>query len=148
MSSKKDENGIVKIEVKEKTKSTPGRIWDWVKTHKGGIIGIGSAVGGVILLNILKNSSDENYPTTLGSDNTDDGYNDIPDYSGYCPDCPECMDTMGYSYLKSEFKCSSCGYIMGEDEWEFDDDGDIPCCCDACGGPYPNCTTSCKIFDD
>ncbi|MCM1579599.1 MAG: hypothetical protein NC078_12465 [Ruminococcus sp.] len=29
-----------------------------------------------------------------------------------------------------------------------EDDGDIPPCCAACGGPYPDCMTSCSIFDD
>lgn len=27
-------------------------------------------------------------------------------------------------------------------------DDDIPECCIACGGPYPSCRNSCKIFDD
>ncbi|MEY8515369.1 hypothetical protein AALC25_00305 [Lachnospiraceae bacterium 29-84] len=79
----------------------------------------------------------------------DSGYNDIPDYCGYCPDCPQCGKTMGYSYNKSEFKCPQCGYMMDEDEWEpeREDDG-IPWGCQNCGGPYPQCITSCKLFDD
>ena len=32
------------------------------------------------------------------------------------------------------------------DEEESEDD--MPECCIACGGPYPDCMTSCKIFDD
>ena len=27
-------------------------------------------------------------------------------------------------------------------------DGDIPDVCFACGGPYPDCTTSCKMISD
>ena len=78
----------------------------------------------------------------------DSGYNDIPDYAGYCPSCPQCGETMGYSYNRSEFKCLSCGYIMDEDDWERDDDEEIPWGCQQCGGPYPQCTISCKLFDD
>ena len=33
------------------------------------------------------------------------------------------------------------------DQEEFDYD-DIPFGCRACGGDYPNCTTSCPLFDD
>jgi hypothetical protein len=29
-----------------------------------------------------------------------------------------------------------------------DPDANTPACCIACGGPYPDCLTSCKIFDD
>ena len=48
--------------------------------------------------------------------------------------------------------CPNCG-----NEWLIDNrdeiindscDNDIPECCIACGGPYPQCMTSCKIFDD
>lgn len=36
-----------------------------------------------------------------------------------------------------------------DDDWyDDDDDDDIPEGCAACGGPYPQCTTSCKLFDD
>lgn len=84
-------------------------------------------------------------------------YNDVPDYSGYNPDCPECGETMGFSYIESEFKCPSCGFIMDEDDWvredeEVDDDeedlDEIPYECRTCGGPYPDCIPSCKRFDN
>ncbi len=77
-----------------------------------------------------------------------DSYNDIPDYSGYCPDCPQCGETMKYSYSNSEFKCYNCGYIMDEDDWEYDEDEEMPWVCSNCGGPWPSCTTSCKMFDE
>lgn len=80
-------------------------------------------------------------------DNISD-YNDIPDYAGCYPDCPECGTEMKYSYSLSEFKCPSCGYSMDEDDWDRDDDSEIPSGCAACGGPYPQCKTSCKLFDD
>lgn len=50
-----------------------------------------------------------------------------------CPNCGEEVDEMDYEY---EF-----------DDDEYDSDK-IPKGCIACGGPYPQCTTSCKLFDD
>lgn len=77
-------------------------------------------------------------------------YNDIPDYSGYCPDCPMCYATMKFSNHKSEFKCFECGYIMDENDWDYETEReeDIPFVCSTCGGPWPSCETSCKMFDD
>lgn len=77
-------------------------------------------------------------------------YNDIPDYSGHCPNCPKCGTVLGYSYVISEFKCPKCGFTIDERDWEWDEDElpDMPYCCVACGGDYPNCMSSCKIFDD
>lgn len=37
--------------------------------------------------------------------------------------------------------------ITEEDAWA-DPVNNMPQCCVACGGPFPQCTTSCKIFDD
>lgn len=34
------------------------------------------------------------------------------------------------------------------DDYEDDDPFKMPFCCQACGGPWPDCMTSCKIFDD
>lgn len=91
------------------------------------------------------------------NDNTDViSYNDIPDYAGYCPNCPTCGDTMGYSYSESEFKCPSCGTKMDEADWDYEDEDnddekpetDLPRVCRLCGGPYPRCKISCKLFDD
>lgn len=73
----------------------------------------------------------------------------------------------------SDQKCPKCGaFMFWEDEWhdvlicpkcsydfspwriEDDDEIDIPFYenvpegCAACGGPYPDCTTSCNLFDD
>lgn len=79
-----------------------------------------------------------------------DDFNDTPDYLSDCPDCPICGGTMGYSYNRSEFKCFNCGCIMDENDLVFDDfiEDDIPWGCKTCGGPYPLCTTSCKMFDE
>lgn len=90
---------------------------------------------------------------------------EIPEYVGELPKCPKCGHAMTYSYIFSDFKCDNCGETIDENdadvevvlEWADDDvlewgndetNGDIPFCCIACGGPYPQCTTSCKIFDD
>ena len=34
------------------------------------------------------------------------------------------------------------------EESYLDDDYDMPEGCAACGGDYPNCTTSCPLYDD
>ena len=59
--------------------------------------------------------------------------------------------------------CPSCGLKMDEEDYEYESDeevewteemldmeqGDIPPAgCRACGGPYPYCKSSCKLFDD
>lgn len=59
--------------------------------------------------------------------------------------------------------CPSCGLKVDEEDYEYESDeevewteemldmeqGDIPPAgCRACGGPYPYCKTSCKLFDD
>lgn len=79
--------------------------------------------------------------------NNDSDYNDIPDYSGSCPDCPTCGTAMRYSYSKSKFKCPDCGMILNEDDWHYESD-DVPWGCQQCNGPYPDCKTCCKLFDD
>jgi predicted RNA-binding Zn-ribbon protein involved in translation (DUF1610 family) len=59
-----------------------------------------------------------------------------------CPSCKWEVDSMDYEYEADE-----------EDEWTSDAqgyfNGDIPPAgCRACGGPYPDCMTSCNLFDD
>lgn len=86
----------------------------------------------------------------------DDDYNDIPDWTGYCPDCPNCGETMRYSYVEDEFKCFSCGYTMDADDWDYendvnyipDDEDEPPFGCRACGGPWPDCVSSCNLMGD
>ena len=73
-------------------------------------------------------------------------YVNHPDY-GESPDCSECGSTMMYSYILSKFKCPECGYEIEEDDVTFEE-ADIPAGCISCGGPYPACKTSCKLFDD
>ena len=59
-----------------------------------------------------------------------------------------------------DWLCTECGAdawmsdygILCFDAVYFDDDDEnidgIPVGCVACGGNYPNCTTSCPMFDD
>lgn len=75
----------------------------------------------------------------------------------YCPFCGEEMEVEFYDVV-----CPACLWSCPVDEFgeieqqiqakeESDDNIDystMPECCKACGGPYPSCTTSCKIFDD
>ena len=79
-------------------------------------------------------------------------YDDTPDW-GPCPDCPDCGATMGYNYVKDEFKCPDCGRLMdayeaAELQAEEEDEDEKPFVCRTCGGPWPECRTSCKMFDD
>ncbi len=78
--------------------------------------------------------------------------------NGYaiCNECGAVMD------LKEDpksgcdiYTCPSCGGVIEESEYEYDydeeedyDDDTPPVGCRACGGPYPYCKTSCKLFDD
>lgn len=61
-----------------------------------------------------------------------------------CPSCGWAIDVMDYEYEDSD-----------EDEPEWTSEmlkiykGDVPPSgCRACGGPYPHCKTSCRLFDD
>ena len=69
--------------------------------------------------------------------------------------CDECYSAMEVERIDCKTRvvhCPECGnswYIDNEDEIINSSYGDdIPECCSACGGPYPSCMTSCKIFDD
>ena len=59
--------------------------------------------------------------------------------------------------------CPSCGLKVDEEDYEYESDEEVewteemldmeqgeipPAGCGACGGPYPYCKTSCKLFDD
>ncbi len=63
------------------------------------------------------------------------------------------------------YVCPACGWEIDEMDYEYDDGdpeekewapnvaamfgNDVPPAgCRACGGPYPNCKSSCKLFDD
>lgn len=79
--------------------------------------------------------------------------------------CKRCGTYMDYQISNSGtgwWKCPSCGARVKEstvynqinrendaylDEMDFSY-SDIPESCQACGGPWPDCQTSCKLFDD
>lgn len=53
------------------------------------------------------------------------------------------------------YACPSCGWEIDEMEYEYEENDplasaeeEIPACCEACGGPYPDCRASCKLFDE
>lgn len=60
---------------------------------------------------------------------------------------PEGMELV--EYLNDGYAiCNKCGAVMDRRE-DPNGGGDIPPAgCRACGGPYPHCKTSCKLFDD
>ncbi|MCF8018143.1 MAG: hypothetical protein K9L62_01970 [Vallitaleaceae bacterium] len=69
--------------------------------------------------------------------------------------CMECGGTM-YKADDVVLVCNSCGHSVDiidyrKEESFFDyfptKDTDPPEGCIACGGPYPKCKTSCKLFD-
>ena len=39
-------------------------------------------------------------------------------------------------------------FYVDEDDDEVEDTNEIPFGCRSCGGDYPNCKTSCSLFDD
>lgn len=55
--------------------------------------------------------------------------------------CPNCQHSVNIDDYGSEEEYDL--YYSGVDGL-----ADEPECCKACGGPYPDCMTSCKIFDD
>lgn len=50
--------------------------------------------------------------------------------------CEECDEEL-------ELDTSTNEFIL-----EYNNDDDVPEGCAACGGPYPDCTSSCPLFDD
>lgn len=76
----------------------------------------------------------------------------ILDFTGMCPICPDCGSLMGQDTETDDFVCPDCGCRISDDEgyalYEEEHDGDISFGCQACGGPYPSCKSSCNVFDD
>lgn len=79
-----------------------------------------------------------------------------------CNKCGAVMDLDPYD-LEYDLVCPNCGFRADSMEYEYDwgeeretapnivrmfGNESIPECCVACGGPYPDCVKSCKIFDD
>lgn len=75
--------------------------------------------------------------------------------------CPNCGAVMDFVVAPWDLECPDCDSIAvyftdgsvelrSREDYEdiYEERDDMPECCVACGGPYPNCTTSCKIFDN
>ena len=63
-----------------------------------------------------------------------------------CPVCGHRMSRVKDMWGNWDGETYECNYCSGED-YDDEDDGDVGCA--ACGNPaYPNCKTSCPMFDD
>lgn len=83
--------------------------------------------------------------------------------------CEDCGGKVTWDEYTNDWVCENCGTIYGSDITQFNleeydetydeiykeaqqeaenDPNYIPPGCAACGGPYPQCKTSCKLFDD
>lgn len=84
--------------------------------------------------------------------------------SGYqfCPDCHTVIN-----HRNGYWECDICNYSITDDEVDYgngfptlestyendygdiygDIENDIPEGCEACGGPYPECKSSCNMYD-
>lgn len=71
--------------------------------------------------------------------------------------CKECGGRM--KPVDDVLICTVCGYWVEAEDYGFENEYDeyfssinspidVPEGCVACGGPYPHCQTSCKLFDD
>lgn len=64
--------------------------------------------------------------------------------------CDKCGSIMNLND-NDQLYCS-CGYTVSRDDYDEyyddEDDDEPPFGCRACGGPYPQCKTSCKMFDE
>lgn len=66
-----------------------------------------------------------------------------------CPECT-CYDDIE-EVDDDKFVCKQCGHkftIKTAYLLDLPYDPEIPSGCLACGGPYPDCKSSCNIFDD
>ena len=75
----------------------------------------------------------------------------LSDCDWYCDECDSYLNTQpGFSADCGEWECTKCGCVnyINEDEIIEEDEDGVPEGCQACGGPYPDCKYSCKIFDD
>lgn len=63
-----------------------------------------------------------------------------------CPSCGWEIDEMGYEYVSGD----PMGLVQDERGGDYLVFRDVmpPAGCRACGGPYPYCKPSCRMFDD
>lgn len=83
----------------------------------------------------------------------------LSEYDWFCDNCHSFLNAqIGFNAYCKHWKCTDCGHINkiakseiifdNEDDFLYESEDEIPEGCAACGGPYPYCKTSCKIFDD
>ena len=99
----------------------------------------------------MKKLPDEFYKRVFTSDNNDIcfmcGHKMIPQPTGEleCPNCDNSLYPWEYDEALSDWEQK----VLVELGYFEDDSYDsIPEGCAACGGPWPDCETSCKMFDD
>lgn len=61
--------------------------------------------------------------------------------------CPECKTIMEYAD-ENILSCPNCNCWIEEDEYYSSLEEEVPEYCQICGGPHPQCTTSCSLYDD
>lgn len=88
-------------------------------------------------------------------------FSKLPTGNQFCPDCHKPI-----THKQDYWECNICNYSITNEEVEngdgfptlestyendygniYSDKNDIPEGCDACGGPYPDCISSCKMYD-
>lgn len=70
-------------------------------------------------------------------------------------ECPRCGEIMNEVDDILDLECPNCG-LTGLSDVDLDgsvfcntcESDEKPFCCQTCGGPYPDCISSCNIFDD
>ena len=64
-------------------------------------------------------------------------------------ECPNCgaEGSVEFDSVNKEYYIDVAESYNYEDIYA-DPIGNQPDCCNACGGPYPSCMSSCKIFDN
>ena len=70
-----------------------------------------------------------------------------------CNECGAVMEHVDGGLEPDTYVCPDpdCGTVYLVDDYYYGDEPpelEIPEGCAACGGPYPDCMTSCKMFDD
>lgn len=93
----------------------------------------------------------------------DEVWNYLNSDRAICNECGALMDTVEdpESPRYPDYVCPNCGWKVGCNEYVYKPEGEWtdettamyggnvpPAGCRACGGPYPACMSSCKLFDD
>lgn len=80
-----------------------------------------------------------------------------------CNRCGTVMSVKTISAVREDYICPDCGWVIDSMDYEYDGEEEKewspnmldmfeknipPAGCAACGGPYPQCKSSCKLFDD